>query len=225
MNTTSAIIDGPLRLVARREVLEPQSTLSYTKVSAWSFFVLFVVDVLLASGAGAQSVAGDTFADGASGDKVHVASKFVCPAKIGPFERDAVGETDPQTGADFCAYAALDGVYGTIRLVPLHGTYDAKQSLANDFAEQEGSGGKSIYEHQTTMAVPNGPLVPIYTRTYETAKLEDLHYRVSFAGAAIGGWAVETITEFADPRDTPEERDFVSAVYDAAERDIAPAPH
>ena len=71
---------------------------------------MFILDV------GAE-VAGDTFADGADGAKVHVASGFVCPAKIGAFERDAVGESDPEAGADFCAYAALDGVYGTIRLV------------------------------------------------------------------------------------------------------------
>src|SRR5438105_15303984 len=56
--------------------------------------------ILVATGAGAQTVAGDTFADGPNGAKVHVASRFVCPAKIGPFERDAVGETDPETGAD-----------------------------------------------------------------------------------------------------------------------------
>jgi hypothetical protein len=178
--------------------------------------------ILVAAGAHAQTVAGDTFADGVNGAKVHVASKFVCPARIGAFERDAVGETDPETGADFCAYAALDGVYGTIKLVPLHGAYDAKQSLARDFGEQEGTGGKSIAEKQVTIAgAPHGSPVPVYTRTYETAKLEDLHYRVQFAGAAIGSWAVETIVEFAEPRDLPEAQEFLRTVYAAAQSDIA----
>jgi len=177
--------------------------------------------MLISTGANAQTVSGDTFADGANGTKVHVASKFVCPAKIGPFERDAVGETDPETGADFCAYAALDGVYGTIKLVPLHGSYDAKQSLARDFGEQEGTGGKSIAEKQVTIATgPQGSSVPVYTRAYETAKLEDLHYRVQFAGAAIGSWAVETIVEFAEPRDLPEAQDFLRTVYASAQSDI-----
>jgi len=175
--------------------------------------------------ASAQTVAGDTFADGANGAKVHVASRFVCPAKIGPFERDAAGESDPGTGADFCAYAALDGVYGTIRLVPLHGAYDAKQSLAKDFAEQEGAGGKPIAEKDVAvLPVSHGSAVTVYTRTYETAKLEDLHYRVQFAGTAFGNWAVETTVEFAEPRDLPEAQDFLRAVYGAAQNEIAPAP-
>jgi len=177
---------------------------------------------LIASGAAAQTVAGDTFADGANGAKVHVASKFVCTAKVGPFERDAVGESDPETGADFCAYAALNGVYGTIKLVPLHGAYDAKQSLAKDFAEQEGAGGRSIAENDvyvTTVAAS----FPVYTRTYETAKLEDLHYRVQFAGAAIRNWAVETTIEFAEPRDLTDAQSFLRAVYAAAQSEIATA--
>jgi hypothetical protein len=175
--------------------------------------------------AGAQTVAGDTFSDGANGAKVHVASKFVCPTKIGPFERDAVGETDPGTGADFCAYAALDGVYGTIRLVPLRGAYDAKQSLAQDFAEQEGAGGKPIAESDVAIvAVSHGSPVSVYTRTYETAKLEDLHYRVQFAGAAIGNWVVETTIEFAEPRDLAEAQSFLRAVYGSARNEIAAAP-
>lgn len=177
--------------------------------------------ICVASACEAQTVAGDTFADGADGAKVHVASKFVCPAKIGPFERDAAGESDPGTGADFCAYAALDGVYGTIRLVPLHGSYDAKESLADDFAEQEGVGARKIYESQAPLATPQSPPVPIYTRTYETAKLEDLHYRVEFTGAAIGDWAVETTIEFAEPRDVPEAQSFLRAVYEAAQNEIA----
>ncbi|HLY05038.1 MAG TPA: hypothetical protein VKR31_04760 [Rhizomicrobium sp.] len=181
--------------------------------------------ILIASGAYAQTVAGDPFADGANGAKVHVASRFVCPAKIGSFERDAAGETDPGTGADFCAYAALDGVYGTIRLTPLHGAYDAKQSMANDFAEQEGAGGKRIAEKDTAiLPESHGPAITVYTRTYETAKLEDLHYRVQFAGAAIGNWGVETTIEFAEPRDLPEAQGFLRAVYAAARNEIAASP-
>jgi len=181
--------------------------------------------VFLIAPASAQTLTGDTFADRANGAKVHVASKFVCPAKIGLFERDAVGETDPQTGADFCAYAALDGVYGTIKLVPLHGAYDAKQSLANDFAEEERAGGKSIAEKDVAIASsPSGSPVPVYTRTYETAKLEDLHYRVQFAGAPIGTWAVETTIEFAEPRDLPEAQNFLRTVYGSAQNEIAATP-
>jgi hypothetical protein len=152
---------------------------------------------------------------------VDVASRFVCPAKIGPFERDAVGESDPGTAADFCAYAALDGVYGTITLVPLHGAYEAKQSLAQDFTEQEAAGGKRIAENDVAIApARRGTPVSVYTRTYETAKLEDLHYRVQFAGAAIGNWAVETTIEFAEPRDLAEAQSFLRAVYAAAPGEI-----
>lgn len=187
-------------------------------------FLAISAAIFVACGSEAQTVAGDTFADGIDGAKVHVASKYVCPAKIGSFERDAAGESDPGTGSDFCAYAALDGVYGTIRLVPLRGAYDAKESLADDFAEQEGVGAKKIYESQTAVAMPHGSPVSIYTRTYETAKLEDLHYRVEFTGAAIGNWAVETTTEFAEPRDLPEAQSFLRTVYEAAQNEIAARP-
>ena len=163
------------------------------------------------SGAQAQMVSGDTFADGVNGAKLHVASGFVCPSIIGAFERDAVGEYDPESGADFCAYSALDGVYGTIRLVPVQNPYDARQSLANDFAEQEGTGGKRIEERQIELAQ-----LSVYQRTYEAAKLEDLHYRVEFTGAATGNWAVETTLEYAEPRDVAEAQKFVAAVYRAA---------
>ena len=76
----------------------------------------------------------DPFTDGKDGAKVHIASGFVCPAMIGHFERDAAGESDADTATDFCAYSALDGVYGTITLTPLNGAYDPKASLAPDFA-------------------------------------------------------------------------------------------
>ena len=55
--------------------------------------------MLLASTAFAQSAA-DPFKDGPGYAKIHIASGFVCPAAIGPFERDAQGENDVQTGSD-----------------------------------------------------------------------------------------------------------------------------
>src|ERR1700749_2822856 len=99
---------------------------------------------LLATPALAQTA--DPFADGKDGAKIHSASGFVCPAKIGSFERDAADENDVQTGADICSYAALDGVYGTIIIAPLTGPYDAANALAPSFVEQEGTGGKKIAE-------------------------------------------------------------------------------
>jgi hypothetical protein len=166
----------------------------------------------------AQNVGADTFADGGNGAKRHVASGFVCPARIGIFERDAVGEYDPITGADFCAYSALDGVYGTIKLTPIGDGYDAKTSMAPDFEEQEGTGGRKISE--TTLKVGAEPLA-VYTRIYQTAKLEDLNYSILFAGSAVKNWAVEATIEYADPRDTPEEKMFLDAVYKAALSQIA----
>lgn len=182
--------------------------------------------VLLATVAGtpasAQVVAGDTFSDGKDGAKVHVASGFVCPAKIGLFERDAVGESDPSSGADFCAYSAQDGVYATIKLTPVTvGTYDPKQSLVRDFTEQEATGGKQISEGNVEEAGKGVALpFPVYTRGYETSRLEDLHYRVLFAGANVKSWAVEAIIEYAEPRDVSLEQDFLHAVYAAAQSGI-----
>lgn len=177
---------------------------------------------MLARPAFAQDASDEAFVDARDGAKLHGASGFSCPAKIGLFERDAVGEADPQDGADFCAYSALDGVYGTITLTPLTGPYDAKASLAAGFVEQEGTGGKRIAEGMANLPTKSGtPVLSIYTRTYETAKLEDLHYRVLFAGAQFKDWAVETTIEYADPRDTPVEEQFLRAVYAAAESEIA----
>jgi len=158
----------------------------------------------------AQNVGADDFADGGNGAKRHVASGFVCPAKIGIFERDAVGEYDPIAGADFCAYSALDGVYGTITLTPISDGYDAKTSLAPSFEEQEGTGGRKIAE--TTLKIGAEPLA---------AKLDDLNYSIWFAGSAVKNWAVEATIEFADPRDTPEEKEFLAAVYKSALTQIA----
>lgn len=175
--------------------------------------------------AAAQTVAGDQFADGANGAKLHVASGFVCPAKIGIFERDAVGEANPQTGADFCAYSALDGVYGTVTLIPLQGSYDPKLSLADDFAEQLGTGGKQITEGTVNIAADgHSQPLSVYMRSYETAKLEDLHYRVTYTGTTIGNWAVQTTLEYAEPRDTNEAQQFLRAVYAGGAAEIG-KPH
>lgn len=180
---------------------------------------------LLCAPAAAQTVAGDAFADAKDGGKKHIASGFICPAKIGLFERDAVGESNPETGEDFCAYAALDGVYGTIKLMPLHGDYDARAAFAADFAEQEGTGGKKISEGNVTIKGDSrDPASTVYTRGYVTAQLEDLHYRVLFAGAAVKSWAVEAVIEYAEPRDTPEQKEFLQAVYAAAQSEIGASP-
>lgn len=184
--------------------------------------VLAVVFVLVRS-AFAQEASPDPFADTRDGGKQHTASGFVCPARIGLFERDAVGEADPGTGADFCAYSALDGVYATVTLTLLDGPYNAASSLAPGFIEQEGTGGKRIAEGVAMIVpAPGMAAMPVYSRTYETAKLEDLHYRVVFTGAQFRNWAVETTIEYADPRDTPVEDAFLHAVYAGAEREILP---
>jgi len=159
---------------------------------------------------------GDVFADAPGNAKTHVASGFVCPAKIGIFVRDAVGERDPSAGADFCIYSALDGVYGTITLAPLTGTYDPKNALAPDFEEQEGTGGKMIAE---------GPLklggAKVYARSYQTSNLESIRYRALFAASAAGPWAVQVTMEYASPRDDGIELDFLNTVYAQAFEKLA----
>jgi hypothetical protein len=172
-----------------------------------------------AGGALAADFNAEPFTDGAKDSKVHSASGFICPLKIGLFERDAVGQVDSHGGADFCAYSALDGVYGTITLKPLSGTYDARASLAGDFAVQEGTGGKKVAEGVVKLA----PL-EIFTRGYETSNLNDSHYRVLYTGASVGNWAVETTIEYAEPRDNTDQRDFLEAVYRAAGAEIAARP-
>jgi hypothetical protein len=162
----------------------------------------------------------DPFSDGKDGAKVHTASGFVCPEKIGNFERDAADENDVQTGADICSYAALDGVYGTIVLVPLTAPYDAVNALSPAFEEQEGTGGKKIAEGTLTLGSKSAPLA-VYMRSYRTAQAESLDYRTIFTGAAVKNWAVQATVEYADPRDTAEEQQFLSAVYADALKNIA----
>jgi hypothetical protein len=159
----------------------------------------------------------DTFSDRAEdGAKVH-ASGFVCPQRIGDFERDAVGEYDPERNQDFCAYSALDGVYGTITLAPLSGGYDPKAAMADEFREQEATGGKRIAEKLVKL---NGSPLSIYTRTYRTTRAEELEYRLLFAGAVVKNWVVQASVEYADPRDTQTEAEFLRDVYAAAEKEI-----
>jgi hypothetical protein len=164
----------------------------------------------------------DVFVDGKDGAKVHSASGFVCPLAIGPFGRDSVGEAEPEVNADFCSYSALDGVYGTITLKPQSGPYDATASLSSQFAEQEGSAGQLIGEGTQKFAIKGAQPVAVYTRSYGTASLADLHYRVLFAGGVVGQWAVEATVEYAEPRDTELEKDFLNAVYAAALAEIRP---
>jgi hypothetical protein len=184
-------------------------------------FVL--IGSLALSPAAAQTTNIDAFKDGADGAKVHSASGFNCPLFIGHFERDAYGERDPSIGADFCAYSAIDGVYGTITLTPLKAAYDPKSALVPEFTEQEGIGGKMIGER--TMNVGGGTTpISVYTRTYETAALETLHYRIMFSGGTIGNWALEATVEFATPRDDEKLHDFLNAVYTEALVHVAKAP-
>jgi hypothetical protein len=179
--------------------------------------VLFTL--LMAAPALAQPA--DPFKDGPGYAKVHVASGFVCPAKIGPFERDDAGEYDVLAHTDICSYAAVGGVYGTIRLTPLTGGYDPKTSLAQHFAEQEQTGGKQIAEGTMHFGDKRAPS-PVFARSYRTARAEALEYRILFTGAAVKNWAVEASVEYADPRDAASEKDFLDAVYAEARKDIAP---
>jgi hypothetical protein len=173
-------------------------------------FRIALIATLCASPALAQT-AGDVFSDAANNAKVHVASGFVCPTKIGLFERDAVGERDPKASADFCSYSALDGVYGTIVLAPLNGPYDPKTALVPEFQEQEATGGKVIGENTGKFGGAT-----VYTRSYGTSNLGDVHYRVQFAASAVGQWAVQVTMEYASPRDDALKQDFLNAVYDEA---------
>lgn len=199
----------------------PPRALRDPRVESTLLFVLCasVANLLFLPAAFAQDTNADPFVDAKGGAKLHAASGFVCPLKIGLFERDAVGEADPETGSAFCAYSALDGVYGTIKLVPLDGPYNAETSLAPDFIEEEGTGGRRLAAGITTVAAKPSPVV-VYVRTYETGRLEDLHYRVLFAGAQFKNWAVEACVEYAEPRDTPVEEEFLHAVFTSAENAI-----
>jgi hypothetical protein len=173
---------------------------------------------LFASSCASHASAADEFVD-APGGKLHAASGFVCPSKIATFERDAVGERDPQTGAVYCAYSKLDSVYGTVVLKPLRAPYDARSSLSGAFEETQSTGGRMIGEQTMTLGSRPAPL-DVYARTYETARLSEAHYRVLFTGAAVRSWAVELTVEYADPRDTDAQKEFLNVVYTAAAAQI-----
>jgi hypothetical protein len=165
--------------------------------------------------------AADIFTDGPNGTKVHTASGFVCPLKIDGFERDAVGERDPQLHADYCAYSALDGVYASVMLRPLPKNYDPKAMLAADFTIQEGAGGAMIGETIQSVGPKNAAL-PVYVRNYETARTETVRYRTLFASAAVGSWAVQVTVEYADPRDKDLQAVFLETTYAATVSKFTP---
>ncbi len=171
----------------------------------------------------AQTTNIDAFKDAGDDAKVHSASGFVCPLFIGHFERDAFGERDPSIGSDFCAYSARDGVYGTITLTPLKAAYDPKTALVPEFTEQEGIGGKMVGEKTLLLGGGRTP-ISVYQRTYETAALETLHYRILFSGGTVGNWALEATVEFATPRDDAAQAGFLDAVYAEALTHIAKLP-
>lgn len=208
-----AFIDVSQTQRDRSDLTLPRTRKGGDLILARALLTFFVA--LIPYAALAQS-GGDTFTNWDDGAKVHV-SGFVCPQRIGEFERDAVGEYDPEHNQDFCAYAARDGVYGTITLSPLNGGYDPKAAFAEDFAQQDATGGKRISEITVRL---NGSPLAIYTRTYRTSRAEALEYRTLFAGAAVRNWVVQVTVEYADPRDTQTEAEFLRTVYAAAERQI-----
>ena len=173
-----------------------------------------ILTLALALAVSKASAEEDVFSDAPNGAKQHVASGFVCPLEIGHFDRDAVGQRDPEAGSDYCAYSARDGVYGTITLMPVRGEFDPKAMMAHEFVVQEGTGGRMALE--TTVLLGPQKTLPVYTRTYDAVKIEAMRYRVQFAGAAVGNWAVQVTVEYADPRDLEVKDDFLNAVYASA---------
>lgn len=159
------------------------------------------------------------FTDVGAGGKRHSASGFVCPAEIGRFDRDAVGQRNPLAHADYCLYSARDGVYGTVVISPLPGSFDPKTLMAHDFIVQEGSGGRMSSEG-VVMLGPNHDLA-VYTRTYDAARVEAMRYRVQFTAAAVGAWAVQATVEYADPRDVETRNSFLDAIFASALKQFA----
>jgi hypothetical protein len=194
-------------------------TKAEAKIVKW-FVHLIVAAALMGAPALAEDY--DVFKDGADGAKVHVASGFVCPLEVGRFDRDAVGERRPAVGSDYCAYSGRDGVYGTIVVMPMHGEFDPKAVMADDFVVQEGTGGKMASE--STLNLGPTQALSVYARIYDAAKIEAMKYRTLFACAAVGGWVVEVVVEYADPRDTDAKNEFVKAVYDSALKKLGGEP-
>jgi hypothetical protein len=178
-----------------------------------------LVALLLAASPALAQDSGEVFSGDVGGVMQHNASGFTCPLKIGSFERDAVGQRTPEIGADYCAYSALSGVYGTIVIMPLPRTYDPKAILAPEFAIQDGSGGRMIDETQQGIGAKDAKL-PVFVRTYETTRVESLHYRMLFASAAVGAWSVQVILEYAWPRDKDMQAAFLANAYGMALKEI-----
>lgn len=166
------------------------------------------------------TAADSVFEDASGGAKRHVVSGFVCPAEIGHFDRDAVGERDVTRHADYCAYSARDGVYGTIVLAPLPRNFDPRAMMAPDFVLQEGTGSRMSNEGVYQLGPAKS--LAVYTRTYDAARIEAMRYRVLFAAAAVGAWAVEVTVEYADPRDVENKNAFVDAVFARALSQFSP---
>jgi hypothetical protein len=154
------------------------------------------------------------FGDGPNGAAIHT-SGFVCPPKVGTFERDATGLRDAESGADYCAYSGLSGVYGTVIIRTLPSPFDPKNVLAPEFRVQEGTDGHLIGEEMQRIAA-----IPVYTRVYETARLQSRQYRTLYASTAVGAWSVVVIVEYAYPQDKDMASAFLAAIYGKAVKDI-----
>lgn len=178
--------------------------------------------LILAGLCAAAGAADSVFEDAGSGAKRHILSGFVCPLQIGSFGRDAVGEYRPSDDSDYCTYSGRDGVYATLMLTPLHSGYDARTHLVPEFIVQEGSGARQSGEG-TLFLGPDHTLA-VYSRTYDTARLESLRYRVQFTGSAVGNWIVETVLEYTDPRSLVEKNAFLNAVYNRALQQFLAVP-
>ncbi len=152
------------------------------------------------------------FRDGPHDGRIARASGFVCPDRVGPYIRDAAGQSGMSRKRVFCSYYALDGIYGTVRILPLAGKFDGPSLLAGQFSQEAGSGGRVVAQKSRSFHSASGPL-HVFTRTYETSHLENLHYRVSYASAPVLGWVVEVISEYASPRDDATKTVFLNWVY------------
>ncbi len=174
-------------------------------------WALALVSTALASARGA-TVALGAFRDGPHDGRIARASGFVCPDRIGPYIRDAAGQSSVSQKRVFCSYYALDGIYGTVRILPLDGQFDGPGLLAGQFSQEAGSGGRVVAQKNLSFAAA-GRVLPVFSRTYETSHLENLHYRVSYASAPIRGWVVEVISEYASPRDDATKTVFLDWVF------------
>jgi len=74
--------------------------------------------------------------------------------------------------------------------------FDPKNVLAPEFRVQEGTDGHLIDEAMQKIAA-----IPVYTRSYETARLQSRQYRTLYASAAVGAWSIVAIVEYAHPQD------------------------